>query len=138
MSKEFDLENLWCWNKECPDYGKTRKGNIGIKEQYGKQRTVLLQCKTCKRCFSENRGTVFFGLKTPKQEVLRTLAMIPEKGSIRGTSRATGHSKDVICKWLDIVGKHCKEVNDYFLNDLQLSRIQVDEIWSYIKKRKKT
>ncbi len=29
-----------------------------------------------------------------------------------------------------------KEVNDYYLNDLKLERVQVDEIWSYIKKKK--
>jgi len=37
-------------------------------------------------------------------------------------------------RWVDLAGKHCKEVTDYFLNELILDRIQVDEIWSYIKK----
>jgi len=35
-----------------------------------------------------------------------------------------------------IAGEHAKEVTEYFLNDLQLTRVQVDEIWSYIKKEK--
>lgn len=60
--------------------------------------------------------------------------MIPEKGSIRGTARATGHDKDAICRWLKIAGEHSKEVTEYFLNDLKLASVQVDEIWSYIKK----
>jgi hypothetical protein len=54
--------------------------------------------------FSETKGTVFSGLDTPEEEVLRTLAMIPEKGSIRGVARATGNSKDTICKWVDSAG----------------------------------
>jgi hypothetical protein len=29
-------------------------------------------------------------------EVLRTLALLPEKGSIRGVARATGHDKNAI------------------------------------------
>jgi len=28
------------------------------------------------------------------------------------------------------------EVNDYYLTGLKLDRVQVDEIWSYIKKEK--
>ena len=40
--------------------------------------------KTCGHCFSENRGTPFFRLTTPWEEVVRTLALLPEKGSIRG------------------------------------------------------
>ena len=39
--------------------------------------------------------------------------MIPEKGSIRGVARATGHSKDTICRWLKIAGTHSKEVTSY-------------------------
>jgi len=77
-------------------------------------------------------------LNTPTNEVLRTLALLPEKGSIRGVARATGHDKNTICRWLDVAGIHCKEVTDYYLKDLQMNRVQVDEIWSYIKKRKKS
>ena len=80
---------------------------------------------------------VFFGLDTPREEVLRTLAIIPEKGSIRGVARATGHDKDTISKWLEIAGTHCEEVTKYFLQNLNLTRVEVDEIWEFIKKTKK-
>ena len=63
--------------------------------------------------------------------------MIPEKGSIPGVARATGHDKDIICKWVDIAGTHSKEITSYFLKDLNLKRVEVDEIWSYIKKIKR-
>jgi len=137
-NKEVDVSKFWCWNERCQDYGKKGKGNIVPKEQYGKNGIWLLKCKTCGHCFSENRGTVFFQLKTPRKEVLRTLALFPEKGSIRGVGRATGHDKNVIMNWIDVAGEHCKEVNEFFLQDLDLDRVQVDEIWSYIKKRKKS
>ena len=58
--------------------------------------------------------TVFFELNTPQEEVLRTLAIIPEKGGIRGVARATGHSKNTISRWLEIAGTHSKEVTTYF------------------------
>lgn len=138
MHPEIELSEFWCWNKDCPDYGKKGNGNIVLKERYGKNKRALLKCKTCKCCFSETRGTIFFGLDTPQEEVLRTLAMVPEKGGIRGTARATGHDKSTILKWLNIAGSHCKEVTEYFLHDFELTQVQVDEIWSYIKKRRKT
>ena len=40
----------------------------------------------------------------------------------------------MVMKWMNIAGQHCQEVNDYFLQDLELDQVQVDEIWSYIKK----
>lgn len=138
MADAIDVSGYWCVNPECPDYGVRGNGNIFLKERYGNQDHALFQCKICKHCFSETRGTVFFGLNTPYDEVLRTLAMIPEKGSIRGVARATGHDKNTICRWLSIAAEHCREVTNYYLTDLRLTRVQVDEIWSYVKKRRKT
>ena len=99
ITSEIDFSPFFCWNKDCPDYGIKNQGNIVFKERYGKNHHALLKCKTCKGCFSETKGTVFFGLDTPEEEVLRAIAMLPEKGSIRGVARATGHSKDTICRW---------------------------------------
>ena len=132
---DLDVLGFWCWHEGCPDYGKKGSGNIILKERYGRNNIALLLCKTCGHCFSENRGTPFFDLNTSMEEVLRTIALLPEKGSIRGLARATGHDKNTICRWLDLVGNHCREVTDYYLNDLNMDRVQVDEIWSYIKKR---
>lgn len=137
MDEELDLSNYWCWQADCPDHGKTCAGNIVLKERYGKDNRALLKCKTCGHCFSDTHGTPFFGLNTSIDEVCRTLALIPEKGSIRGVARASGHSISTVCRWIDLAGEHCKEVNDYFLSNLRLDRVQVDEIWSYIKKGEK-
>jgi hypothetical protein len=104
-----------------------------LKERYGKQNTALLRCKTCKKTFSENRGTPFFGLHTPKETVLRAMAMLVEKGSIRGTARAMGANKDSVALWLKRAGEHCEEVTDYLLRDLNLTQVQIDEIWTFIK-----
>ena len=98
MDEELDLSNYWCWQEDCPDHGKTCTGNIVLKERYGKDNRALLKCKTCGHCFSDTRGTPFFGLNTSIDEVCRTLALIPEKGSIRGVARASGHSISTVCK----------------------------------------
>ena len=67
MNHEIELSKYWCPRKDCRDYGKTGKGNIIIKEKYGKEERYLLKCKTCKHCFSETRGTAFFCLHAPKE-----------------------------------------------------------------------
>ncbi len=75
---------------------------------------------------------------TPKETVLRSMAMLVEKGSIRGTARAMGVDKDSIALWLKRAGEHCEEVTNYLLRDLNLSQVQIDEIWTFIKKRQKS
>jgi hypothetical protein len=80
ITSEIDFSQFFCWNKDCTDYGIKNQGNIVLKERYGKNNHALFKCKTCKKCFSETKGTIFFELNTPDEEVLRTIAMLPEKG----------------------------------------------------------
>jgi len=56
MESDLDLSKFWCWQKDCPDYGKMGAGNIVLKERYGKENRALLKCKTCSHCFSETHG----------------------------------------------------------------------------------
>jgi len=134
---DINLSDYWCHHEGCQDYGIRDKGNIVVKERYGKNDRALLKCRTCGHCFSETRGTIFFGLSTSDEEVLNVLAQLVEKGSIRGVARATSHDKNTICRWLKRAAGHCKEVNYYFLKHLHLTQVQIDEIWSFCKKTKK-
>ena len=75
MESQINLQDHSCCHEGCPDYGKRGLGNIVIKERYGKNDRALLKCRTCGHCFSETRGTIFFGLNTPEKEVLDVLAL---------------------------------------------------------------
>ena len=46
---EVNLGEFFCPNEACPDHGKRGRGNIVLKERYGKQNTALLRCKTCNK-----------------------------------------------------------------------------------------
>ncbi|MCW3138339.1 MAG: hypothetical protein N2V76_08010 [Methanophagales archaeon] len=50
---EVNLDEFFCLNETCLDYGKEGGGNIVLKERYGKQNTALLRCKTCKKTFCD-------------------------------------------------------------------------------------
>ena len=47
-----------------------------------------------------------------------------------------GVDKVTVASWLKRAGEHCEEVTDYLLRDLKLSQVQIDEIWSFVKKDK--
>ena len=50
---EVKLDEFFCPNEAYPDYGKKGRGNIVLKERYGKQNTALLRCKSCNKTFSD-------------------------------------------------------------------------------------
>ena len=125
---EVNLDEFFCPNEGCQDYGKRGEGNIRLKEYYGKKDTALLRCKTCKKTFSENRGTPFFGLHTSKETVFRAMAVLVVNGSMRRTARAMGVDKDSVARWLRRGAENCEEVTEYLFRELNLLRIQIDEI----------
>lgn len=134
----MDLSQFPCPNEGCSDYGVRDKGNIVRNGRYGKQRTQLLKCTTCGKPFSENRNTPFFNLRTPKEEVVHALQELAERGSLRGTARVTGHKKDTIALWQKQAGEHADRLREYLLYDLHLDRVQVDELYTFVKKRRST
>lgn len=134
----MDTSQFFCPNEECADYGVRGKGNIVRNGRYGKQRTQLLKCNTCGKPFSENRNTPFFDLRTPKEEVVRALQTLVERGSLRGTARVTGHKKDTIAQWQKRAGEHAEVLREYLLHDLHLDRVQVDELYTFVKKKRRT
>lgn len=114
------------------------KGNTVRNGRCGKQHTQLLKCNTCGKSLSENRNTPFFNLHTPKEQVVNTLqALADERGSLRGTARVTGHKTDTIASRQKRAGEHAEALREYLLHDLDLDRVQVDEPYTFVKKRRR-
>ena len=125
-----------CPNIDCRAYDK-----IGLKNiiRFGTQAngTQRYCCTDCGRIFARTLNTPFFHKHLPKNEIIRICKMLSEKIGFRAIARITGHHRDTICSIADSVAKHCKKFNDYFINELKLTSIEVDEMWSFVKKKKK-
>jgi transposase-like protein len=131
-----DISQLHCANEGCADHGKCGAGNIVRNGRYGEQRTQLFKCRTCGRCFSGNRNTPFFKLRTPRETVVRTLQALAEGGSVRGAARATGHKRDTIASWVKRASQDAEAFREYLLHDLRLAQAEVDELWELVGKAK--
>ena len=117
-------------------YGLVGAGNIWRHSNYGRGRDrKRFMCKACGKTFSETRGTAFYKLRTPREKILRTLAMLVERGSIRATARAMGVKQETVARWLRRAAQHAEVVSDYLIRDLHLTQCQVDELWTFVKKR---
>lgn len=65
------------------------------------------------------------------------LRCLVEGQSIRATARTADVSKNTVSKLLIDAGKACSEYQDKALRDLKCTRIQVDEIWSFVYAKQK-
>lgn len=60
------------------------------------------------------------------------VAALVEGNSIRATCRMTGAAKGTVLKLLADLGKACREYQDKTLRNLTCTKIQCDEIWSFV------
>ena len=130
----LEPDKQWCDNKDCPDFAKVGVGNIRV-HSYVEQR---YGCRTCKRTFSATKGTFLYKLRTALPVILEVLAMLVERNSIRAISRVKHVRPNTILHWLDLAGQHSAEISEYLIHDLHLTQVQIDELWTFVKKNKTT
>ena len=125
-----------CPNKDCRAYNKVGLRNI---VRNGKQPngTQKYKCTECGRNIVRTINTPFFRKHLKKKEIIRICKLFVEKLSFRAIARVTNHHLDTIANLARDIAEHCEAVTDWLLQDVGLSPIEVDEMWSYIKKNKK-
>jgi len=132
-----DLEQCFCPNPKCKDCGLGGHGNIGIRGKYGKNKNRdLLYCRTCVKRFAATRTSALFGLHLPADTIRQIIHHAAEGVGVRATARLLGLDKDTVNRVILRAGEHCARVLSELLKSLQLTETQLDELWTFVKKRK--
>jgi transposase-like protein len=121
----------FCWNPDCPDYGKVDHGNVIC---YGHTRKGVqrYRCKSCKRTFTETKGTLFYHRHTPRETIVECLALLAERNSLAAIRRVKSVKEDTVLEWLCEAGNHVEEVEAILLANYQFTRAQLDALWTYV------
>jgi IS1 family transposase/transposase-like protein len=126
-----------CPNPDCAYAQMINRGNIRAISTYltqsGKRR--IFQCTKCGTPFSETRDTVFFDLKTPEEKVMMALKMLLVKVDLAGISFVLGVTEETVLAWLQRAAHKAEEINVHLLRDLAVTQVQLDEMWSFIKRK---
>jgi IS1 family transposase/transposase-like protein len=131
------------WNQPCPNttcchYRQKDQGNIRSIASYltqsGKRR--IFQCTTCGTQFAETQGTVFFDLRTPEAQVMMALKMILVRVSVTNISFVLGVKEETVLEWLERAAQKAEEINAALLNELPVTEVQLDEMWSFVKRKR--
>ncbi len=130
-----------CANEECPAYGRLGDDPLHDIVGCGTYTTVhgevrqMYRCNVCGQRFSETAGTPFFGLKTPMKTVCIALQELAEGLGIRAVARIHGVEPDTVLEWLKKAGQHCQMLSEYMMRELDVSQVQLDELWTFVYKK---
>jgi transposase-like protein len=131
-------EDVSCTNHTCGLYGKTKQGNIVSNGTYSTKsgRVRKFICRTCGNVFNDRTGTVFFDLRTAEDKVILALKLLIKGMSVRGIAEVLGSKPDTVLSWLRRAAEHSEEVDAFLLRDLKVSKVELDELWTFVKKKR--
>ena len=107
------IENCFCHNSACPDHGKRGHGNVYFRGWSGRNQQIrMVYCRTCKRSYSERKGTALERSQLPTDKVVSVLDHLKEGVGVRATSRLTGVCRYTVSRYLARAGDQAKDLHD--------------------------
>jgi LacI family transcriptional regulator len=109
----LSIEHFFCHNSDCPDHGKRGQGNVYFRGWSGRNKRIrMVYCRTCKKAYSQRKGTTFERSQLPDDKVVSVLDHLREGCGVRATNRLTGVSRDTISRYLGLAGGQSKNLHD--------------------------
>ena len=56
---------------------------------------------------------------------------------VRAVARIHSVKPDTVLDWLRKAGQHCEQVSEYMMQELELSQVQLDELWTFVRKKER-
>jgi IS1 family transposase/transposase-like protein len=129
----MEFTTCYCPYPQCTHYG--RRGGAHLVRRGADRGVPRLLCTKCKGTFSARQGTAYFGVHAEESNYTIAMRALAEGNSLRGTGRIVEVDKDTVCDWLDRAGRHCRAVTTYLFDNLHITECQLDELWSFVRKK---
>ncbi|MDR3222822.1 MAG: hypothetical protein LBT66_03665 [Methanobrevibacter sp.] len=84
---------------------------------------------------SSNANTILYDLRTDKEIVFLALKMILKGMNLRSVAKILEIKLDTVRRWLQISAKHCEEVNKVSMKEIDVEKVELNELWTHVKKK---
>jgi hypothetical protein len=84
------------------------------------------------------KGTPLYRKQLSEGGIITICKHLVEKNGIRSIERITGHHRDTIGRLLEDMAEHAEKMNEYLIKNIGLTPFECDELWSFVKNKKKT
>jgi transposase-like protein len=132
---EFALlrASQYCDNPSCKCYQLVGADNLRVQSRKHNQ----LYCNECNNKFSATRGTMFYCLHTPMDRIVNSLGLLASGMGVNAITRETGVTADSLRSWIQLASEQTEAFSVYMQQNMSLGQVQIDEFWSFIRKKKK-
>lgn len=131
------FSDVACPNEECEHYGLTDRGNVvgngTYKTKSGRVRKYI--CRTCGNIFCDRSNTMFYDLRTSEDKIVLALKLVTKGLSQRSTAEILEICPQSVSTWISRASDQSEAVNDAYLKNLKLSKVEMDELWTFAGKK---
>lgn len=130
--REVDTSRHFCPHSDCDYRGWLGLGNLRANGHPSGGPWRQFHCTSCQGYFLETHGTLFHGKQAAVELIVRVLACLAEGLGIRATARVFEVAPNTVLPWLVAAAEQLRAFSAYFLCDLHLEQLQLDELYAVL------
>jgi IS1 family transposase len=131
--RTVDTSQHFCPHTGCRYRGWLGRGNLRANGHPSGGPWRQFHCTSCKGYFLETHGTIFHGKQAEVERIVHVLACLAEGLGIRATARVFEVAPNTVLHWLADAAEQLRAFSAYFLCNLHLEQLQLDELYVVLR-----
>jgi IS1 family transposase len=130
--RHVDTSQHFCPDPDCRYGGWLGLGNITSNGHPSGGLWRQLYCSKCRGYFLETHGTPLHGKRVAPDKLVWAVAALAEGLGIRAVARVFEVDPNTVLTWLVEAAEHLETFSRYFLHDLHVEQVQMDELFALL------
>src|SRR5262245_1544640 len=131
--REVDTSRHFCPHRHCDYGGWLGLNNLRANGHPSGGPWRQFHCLGCDGYFLEPHGTIFHGKQAAAELIVHVLACLAEGLGIRATARVFEVDPNTVLRWLVEAAEQLRPFASYFLCDMQIKQVQLDELYAVLR-----
>src|SRR2546425_4147349 len=127
--RQVDTSQHFCPHPDCAYRGWVGLGNISANGHPNGGPWRQLHCTSCGGYFQETHGTPLHGKRVVPEKLVWAVGALAEGLGIRAVARVFEVDPNTVLVWLVEVAEHAAAFSRYFLYDVRVTQVQLDEFF---------
>jgi IS1 family transposase len=130
--RHVDTSDHFCPDPDCRYGGWLGLGNITSNGHPSGGPWRQLYCGACHGYFLETHGTPLHGKRVAPEKLVWAVGALAEGLGIRAVARVFEVDPNTVLAWLVEVADHAVAFSQYFLHDVRVTQVQLDELFALL------
>src|SRR5215831_14896510 len=130
--RQVDTSQHFCPNTTCAYRGWVGWGNLQANGHPNRGLWRQFHCTACKGYFQETHGTLFHGKRVAPDLLVWAVGALAEGLGIRAVARVFEVDPNTVLQWLVEAADQLTAFARYFLHDVRVTQVQLDELFALL------